>query len=465
MKNHSDELIFHSKGLRRSAANLLRSHRRIRLREILLACLSAKRFDMEESMPIPLKLQAFEGPMDLLMHLIEKNKIDIYDIPIVTITDQYLAYMRQMQHDDMNVTSEFLVMAATLLDIKSRMLLPREEKDDGEEEEDPREELVRRLLEYKMFKYMSEELKEKHRHEGFRYFKPQDLPEEVRSYVPPLNYEELIGDRTAQSLQTVFAEVLKRKKSRVDPIRSGFGKIRKEEISVADKELYIRAYLTNHPHADFREMLEQEDSKEEIIVTFLVILELMKSQKIRITQEEAFGKILIDLVEPGQPEQAPEAAEPAVAEPEAAEPEAAEPEPVPEAAEPAAAPAEEPPAAETEPAAAPAAIYEAPSIVIAVPATVEVPTDEVPAMAEIPTDEVPATAQTPTDEAAEAQTEPVMRHLARRSHREAFTQRRHVFPPTTGKKRKDSFTIARGVRIWMRRRNRKRRISGLKKKH
>ena len=253
-------------------------------------------------MAIPLKLQVFEGPMDLLMHLIEKNKIDIYDIPIVTITDQYLEYVRRMEHDDMNVTSEFLVMAATLLDIKSRMLLPREENEEGEEE-DPRDELVRRLLEYKMYKYMSEELKEKNRHAGYSYFRPQDLPEEVRSYVPPLNYEELIGDRTAQSLENVFKEVLKRKKSRVDPIRSGFGKIQKEEISVADKELYIRAYLAGHPHADFREMLELEDSKEEIIVTFLVVLELMKNQKIRITQEEAFGKILIDLIDPAEEEE------------------------------------------------------------------------------------------------------------------------------------------------------------------
>ena len=253
-------------------------------------------------MAIPLKLQVFEGPMDLLMHLIEKNKIDIYDIPIVTITDQYLAYMRQMEHEDMNVTSEFLVMAATLLDIKSRMLLPKEVTEDGEEEEDPREELVKRLLEYKMYKYMSEELREKSRHAGLSYFKPQDLPEEVRSYVPPLNYEELIGDRTARSLQDIFKDVLKRKKNRVDPVRSGFGKIRREEISVADKELYIRAYLAGHPHADFREMLELEDSKEEIIVTFLVVLELMKNQKIRITQEEAFGKILIDLADPNEPE-------------------------------------------------------------------------------------------------------------------------------------------------------------------
>ena len=277
-------------------------------------------------MPIPLKLQVFEGPMDLLMHLIEKNKIDIYDIPIVTITDQYLEYVRQMDRDDMNVTSEFLVMAATLLDIKSRMLLPKEENEEGEEE-DPRDELVRRLLEYKMYKYMSEELREKSRHAGLSYFKPQDLPEEVRSYVPPLNYEELIGDRTARSLQDIFKDVLKRKKNRVDPVRSGFGKIRREEISVADKELYVKAYLAAHPHADFRQMLEREDSKEEIIVTFLVILELMKYQKIRITQEEAFGRILIDLVE----QDSKPAGEDPPSETDAGEPE--EPKPVPSADE------------------------------------------------------------------------------------------------------------------------------------
>ena len=95
---------------------------------------------------IPVKLQVFEGPLDLLLHLIEKNKIDIYDIPIAQITDQYMEYIRDMQEQDLNVMSEFMVMAATLLDIKCRMLLPREVKEDGEEE-DPREELVRQLLE------------------------------------------------------------------------------------------------------------------------------------------------------------------------------------------------------------------------------------------------------------------------------------------------------------------------------
>jgi len=105
-------------------------------------------------MGIPVKLQVFEGPLDLLLHLIDKNKIDIYDIPIVEITEQYMDYIRQMKEADLNIMSEFMVMAATLLDIKCRMLLPKEVNEEGEEE-DPREELVQQLLEYKMYKYMS----------------------------------------------------------------------------------------------------------------------------------------------------------------------------------------------------------------------------------------------------------------------------------------------------------------------
>ena len=375
-------------------------------------------------MSIPLKLQVFEGPMDLLMHLIEKNKSDIYDIPIVTITDQYLEYVRQMEHDDMNVTSEFLVMAATLLDIKSRMLLPREENGE-EEEEDPRDELVRRLLEYKLYKYMSEELKEIRQQAGYSYFRPQDLPREVRSYVPPVNYEELIGSKTLDSLQRVFSEVLKRKKNRVDPVRSGFGKIQKEEISVADKELYIRAYLKGHPHADFKDLLEKQDSRQEIIVTFLVILELMKHQKIRISQEETFGRILIDLVEE-QDEAAPE--------PEA-ETELEEPA---EYDEPEAAAAYEEPAEYNEPEAS-AAAYEEPA---------EYDEPEAPAHEEPAHPGEPEKAEKPAEGQAEADRRPVKRRLVCRLRSSMMGLGRHAFPISAKRARRDLFRKARGNRIW-----------------
>ena len=117
-------------------------------------------------MAISVKLNVFEGPLDLLLHLIDKNKIDIYDIPIVEITDQYMEYIHAMEKEDLGVMSEFMVMAATLLDIKCRMLLPKEVNEDGEEE-DPRAELVQKLLEYKMYKYMSYELRDKTMQKGF----------------------------------------------------------------------------------------------------------------------------------------------------------------------------------------------------------------------------------------------------------------------------------------------------------
>ena len=141
-------------------------------------------------MGIPVKLQVFEGPLDLLLHLIDKNKIDIYDIPIVEITNQYMDYIKAMEREDLNVMSEFLVMAATLLDIKCKMLLPKEVTEDGEEE-DPRQELVEQLLQYKMYKYMSYELRDRELDGGRTMYKDPTSPEEVMDYVEPVDLDEL----------------------------------------------------------------------------------------------------------------------------------------------------------------------------------------------------------------------------------------------------------------------------------
>ena len=129
-------------------------------------------------MGINVKLQAFEGPLDLLLHLIDKNKVNIYDIPIAMITDQYMEYVSQMKKEDLDVVSEFLVMAATLLDIKSRMLLPKEVDEDGNEE-DPRAELVEKLIEYKLFKAMSMQLKDRQIDAVKTYYKAPDIPKEI----------------------------------------------------------------------------------------------------------------------------------------------------------------------------------------------------------------------------------------------------------------------------------------------
>lgn len=246
-------------------------------------------------MELEFKLEKFEGPLDLLLHLIDKNKVDIYDIPIAEITDQYMDYVRQMEEEDMDVMSEFLVMAATLLDIKCRMLLPKEVDEEGEEE-DPRAELVQKLLEYKMYKYMSAELRDMGACADQTLYRGKNLPKEVKNYLPPINYEELIGDTTLARLNDIFQDILKRQKYRVDPVRSQFGRIEKEEVDLTAKELFIKAYLNSHRDTDFRTLLEEQHSKDEVIVTFLVVLELMKTGSIEIQQEELFGDISIHVV-------------------------------------------------------------------------------------------------------------------------------------------------------------------------
>ncbi len=243
-------------------------------------------------MAIPIKLEAFEGPLDLLLHLIEKNKIDIYDIPIVEITAQYLDYIKQMETDDMNVMSEFLVMAATLIDIKCRMLLPKEVDEEGEEE-DPRAELVQKLLEYKLYKYMSLELRDRQVDAAKNLYREQKLPPEVALYKPPLDYDQLIGDMTLNRLHEIFKTIIRRQEEKIDPIRSRYGNIEKEEIDMDVKLLYVEAYAREHRQFSFRRLLEKQASKMEIIVTFLIVLELMKTGRISINQENLFDDIMI----------------------------------------------------------------------------------------------------------------------------------------------------------------------------
>jgi len=243
-------------------------------------------------MAISVKLNVFEGPLDLLLHLIDKNKIDIYDIPIVDITNQYLEYIKQMETDDMNIMSEFLVMAATLIDIKCRMLLPMEVNEEGEEE-DPRAELVQKLLEYKMYKFMSYELMDKQIDAEKMFYKGPTLPEEVAQFREPIDYEDLIGDLSLSKLHEIFKIIVKKQEDKIDPVRSKFGKIEKDEVNMDAKVIYIEDYLKKEKRFSFRSLLEKQCSKMEIIVTFLVILEFMKMGKILIEQDNIFDDIFI----------------------------------------------------------------------------------------------------------------------------------------------------------------------------
>ena len=247
-------------------------------------------------MDIEFKLQAFEGPLDLLLHLIEKNKIDIYDIPIVEITDQYLEYVSNMPKDDLDLASEFLVMAATLIDIKSRMLLPKEVDENGEEI-DPRAELVERLIQYKMYKYAASELRDLQVYAGKALYKEPTIPDEVAQYVPPVDLDKLLEDVNLAKLNEIFQMVLKRQVDKIDPVRSKFGKIEMEEISLPEKITFVSNEIRKKKRCSFKQLLEKQGSKMEVIVSFLAILELIKVGEIEVHQDKTFDDIYIDSIE------------------------------------------------------------------------------------------------------------------------------------------------------------------------
>lgn len=243
-------------------------------------------------MSLEVKLEVFEGPLDLLLHLIDKNKVNIYDIPIVIITDQYLEYVAGMEREDLNVVSEFIVMAAMLLDIKSKMLLPKDEEE-PDDEEDPRAELVEKLLEYKMYKYVAVELKDMQVDAEKAMYREQDLPPEVSEYEQPIDLDELTKDLDLIKLKQIFDDVLKRCEEKIDPIRSKFGKIQKEDVNLEERSEYVREYIRTHKEFSFRQLLSGGGSKMQVIVTFLVVLELIKGGKIYVLQERREDDILI----------------------------------------------------------------------------------------------------------------------------------------------------------------------------
>ena len=234
-------------------------------------------------MGIDIKVNAFEGPLDLLLHLIEKNKVDIYDIPISEITSQYLDYIRSMEEEDLDVMSDFLVMAATLLKIKAKMLLPVKEEE--EEEGDPREELVRRLIEYKIYKYASLQLKEREMTAEKSFFRSPDIPVQMLSEV------------TLQRISEVFQFVMRKRQDKLDPIRSEFGEIKQEEIKLEDKITEVYNYIIQYKEVNFYDLLNEQETKEAVIVTFLAVLELMKTGKIYVQQENIEDDIFIRALE------------------------------------------------------------------------------------------------------------------------------------------------------------------------
>lgn len=217
------------------------------------------------------KLENFEGPLDLLLHLITKNKVSIYDIPIVEITDQYLEAIDGIEESQLDNTSEFLVLAAQLLFIKSKMLLPKEEIE--EEEEDPREELARRLLEYQKYKEASQELRKTEFWSRYMFFKESekiDFP--VPQYDKRHETDELIN---------AFNAILQRQVRKEKPKKKAFlGIVGREKVSVEDMTNKVYSMLSKKKNLPFRSIFKKSDSRPEMIATFLAILEMIKLNKI-----------------------------------------------------------------------------------------------------------------------------------------------------------------------------------------
>ena len=241
-------------------------------------------------MSYTVKLEVFEGPFDLLFHLIEKAKVDIYNIPIAQITEQYLEYIEELKIFDLEIASEFLVMAASLIEIKSKMLLPdkREEQLSMEiEEEDPRQDLVRRLIEYKKFKNAALEFKKREEIYKKIFYKPQEQFDQYIDY----ESKELI-DLELNDLLNAFQKLLMKKKdSHQNQLK--VREIEREEISIEQKIKQIKKMFIIKQYLSFQQLILNSDSKTEAIVTFLALLELIKIKYLTVRQNKTFGEIVI----------------------------------------------------------------------------------------------------------------------------------------------------------------------------
>lgn len=241
-------------------------------------------------MEYKITLETFEGPMDLLLHLIEKAQIDIYDIPINEITEQYLDYLAKMGDMDLEIASEFLVMAATLLEIKSKLLLPKDKnKQEAEqlemEELDPRLELVRSLVEYKKYKYASNMLRDYENTQSKVYYKPkEDLSEFVDD-------ESDLIEMDLDKLVRIFKKLILKNKGNESLLK--FNEIEKEEHTLEECTERIKNILNKNKKIKFYELFDNYATRNEIISIFLSLLELVKSKYIIIYQKKNFDDILI----------------------------------------------------------------------------------------------------------------------------------------------------------------------------
>ena len=243
-------------------------------------------------MSYKIKIDAFEGPLDLLLHLINRLEIDIYDIPVAEITEQYVSYIHTMKELELDIASEYLVMAATLLAIKSKMLLPKHEDEwDAEEEEfiyeeDPRDELVMQLLEYKKYKEAADEFKNLEAERALIYTKP---PIDLTPYSSDAKVEKADLDVNLYDMLGAFQKLLRRKKLQ-KPLHT---RIARQEVSIEKRIGELRETLRVKRNKVLFSSLFVDDNKEQLVVTFLAILEMMKQDEVFVEQTNNFEDIFI----------------------------------------------------------------------------------------------------------------------------------------------------------------------------
>ncbi len=228
------------------------------------------------------KLEIFEGPLDLLLYLVKKDHLNIYDIPIASVTEQYLQYLELMRLLDLNIAGEFLVIAATLMQIKSKMLLPAQEGQQEAEKEDPRQELVRRLLEYEKFKEIAQTLREKEANQQEIFKRPKAIEKDQIKPEKEVYFEASVFD-----LLNAFSKALENVPKEL------FYQVVKDEFTIQDKIHEILHLLLIQNSALISELFARAKSKIETIIIFMAILELIRLKEIAVCQKEYFGEIVI----------------------------------------------------------------------------------------------------------------------------------------------------------------------------
>ena len=233
-----------------------------------------------------IKIENFEGPLDLLLHLIKEKKMDLLNLKLEIIIDEYLKFIDKMEQMNLDIASSYLVMASELLEMKSRMLLPRVEEENDEEEEDPKEALVNRLIEYQRYKDLTSDFKELEQERRQIYTR---LPENLKEYSDS-NTIINNSDVTLDDLLKAFQAFLERKKLE-QPLHT---KVTKKEMSVEERTISIRNILKKKKKVNFLELFDVL-KKEYVVVTFLAILEMAKQNELRISQETEYGDIICEV--------------------------------------------------------------------------------------------------------------------------------------------------------------------------